>query len=452
MNLSLVKGDNLLRWGMNFISVERPMDNRGSKSELFYLDHNRNIMMNSVKEQRVDGSYTKRNSTDLVFKVYSYWFINKFLGQSPFLVNNKHVDRIAYKGNVTCSLIIAEKRMNTNFLVNKSLNFTRKLDFSAASTINTISDWWVAGFVDAEGCFRISIIKNKNYRANPWSPSIYSENTNGTDNNTIPLSVRLYFQIGLHLKDENVLKLIQSTLGVGKIYRSKTRPDSVELQVSSFKDMSALIKFFDNYPLITQKWADYLLFKQAYELILSKQHLTIQGLKTLAAIKALLNKGLPDQLKQAFPKLERSMQRCEVIKEIPDPHWIAGFTSGEGSFMVRVFKSASHTTGYQVQLRFQITQQNRDKFLMEKLVSYLGCGFISERDDIVDFIVTNFTDITDKIIPFFEKYQIVGVKFDNYNDFCKVAKLIKDKEHLTRAGLEKINLIKSKMNTLRDIN
>jgi len=133
--------------------------------------------------------------------------------------------------------------------------------------------------------------------------------------------VRLYFQIGLHLKDESILKLIQSTLGVGKIYRSKTRPDSVELQVSSFKDMSAIIKFFNEYPLITQKWADYLLFKKAYELILNKQHLTLEGLKTLVAIKALINKGLPDQLKEAFPKLEPvCMQRCEVIKEIPDPN------------------------------------------------------------------------------------------------------------------------------------
>lgn len=171
------------------------------------------------------------------------------------------------------------------------------------------------------------------------------------------------------------------------------------------------------------------------------------------AIKALINKGLPDQLKEAFPKLEPvNMQRCEVIKEIPDPYWIAGFASGEGSFMVRVFNSASHAIGHQVQLRFQITQQSRDKFLMERLVSYLGCGFISERGDIVDFQVTKFMDITDKIIPFFEKYPIIGVKLDNYNDFCKVAKLIRDKEHLTVEGLEKIRLLKSKMNTLRDIN
>lgn len=133
--------------------------------------------------------------------------------------------------------------------------------------------------------------------------------------------VRLYFQIGLHLKDEKILSLIQSSLGVGKIYKSKSRADYVELQVSSIKELSAIIKFFDNYSLITQKWSDYLLFKQAYELIINKQHLTIEGLNKLVEIKALINKGLTDQLKEAFPNVELSnMQRCKVIKEIPDPN------------------------------------------------------------------------------------------------------------------------------------
>ena len=64
--------------------------------------------------------------------------------------------------------------------------------------------------------------------------------------------------------------MIQSKLGVGKIYSSRT--DMVELQVNSFKDMAAVINFFDKYPLITQKWAGYLLFRKAYELMLNKEH------------------------------------------------------------------------------------------------------------------------------------------------------------------------------------
>jgi len=100
-------------------------------------------------------------------------------------------------------------------------------------------------------------------------------------------------------------------------------------------------------------------------------------------------------------------------------------------------------------LKFQITQHKRDKKLMEKLINYLGCGYISERGDIVDFHVTKFEDIIKKIIPFFEEYPILGVKNENFKDFCRMAEIMKNKEHLTLEGLEKIRLIKSKMNTLR---
>jgi len=87
---------------------------------------------------------------------------------------------------------------------------------------------------------------------------------------------------------------------------------------------------------------------------------------------------------------------------------------------------------------------------MEKIKNYFNCGYLSERGDIIDFHVTKIDDILNIIIPFFEKYPILGVKLDNYKDFCKIAKLIKNKEHLTEKGLEEIKLIKSKMNTLRD--
>lgn len=125
------------------------------------------------------------------------------------------------------------------------------------------------------------------------------------------------------------------------------------------------------------------------------------GLNKLVAIKASNNKGLPDQLKDTFPNIEPINREVVVNNEIPDPYWLAGFTSGEGCFLVRVFNSSNHRTGYLVQLRFQITQQSRDKVLMENIVKYLSCGNISIRGNIVDFQVTRFTDITEKIIPFF---------------------------------------------------
>lgn len=103
-----------------------------------------------------------------------------------------------------------------------------------------------------------------------------------------------------------------------------------------------------------------------------------------------------------------------------------------------------------VQLRFQITQQARDEKLMESLIKYLDCGRISKRGDVVDFHVTKLTDITEKIIPFFSKYPVLGVKKENYEDFCKVADVMKEKAHLTEEGLEEIRKIKDGMNSHRE--
>jgi len=89
---------------------------------------------------------------------------------------------------------------------------------------------------------------------------------------------------------------------------------------------------------------------------------------------------------------------------------------------------------------------------MDNIVKYLGCGYISERNDIVDFHVTKFTDIIEKIIPFFAVYPILGVKMENYNDFKLVANLLQNNQHLTEEGLEKIKIIKSNMNSSRESN
>jgi hypothetical protein len=65
--------------------------------------------------------------------------------------------------------------------------------------------------------------------------------------------------------------------------------------------------------------------------------------------------------------------------------------------------------------------------------------------------VSKISDINNKIIPFFIKYPIIGIKRLDFEDFCKVAVLIQDKAHLTIEGLEKIRKIKGGMNEIRKI-
>lgn len=66
-------------------------------------------------------------------------------------------------------------------------------------------------------------------------------------------------------------------------------------------------------------------------------------------------------------------------------------------------------------------------------------------------VVTNFSDIKQKIIPFIEKYPLEGSKKLDFKDFCEIAEIVKSKDHLTASGLEKIRLIKARMNKGRNI-
>jgi hypothetical protein len=68
------------------------------------------------------------------------------------------------------------------------------------------------------------------------------------------------FSIELHARDIVLLKQIQSFFGVGTILVRKS--GQVIYLVQSFKDLtSVIIPHFTKYPLLTQKKADFLLFK-----------------------------------------------------------------------------------------------------------------------------------------------------------------------------------------------
>ena len=50
----------------------------------------------------------------------------------------------------------------------------------------------------------------------------------------------------------------------------------------------------------------------------------------------------------------------------------------------------------------------------------------------MEFRVNKLDDIFNKVIPFFLKYPVIGVKSQGFADWCKVADRIKDKKHLTK--------------------
>jgi hypothetical protein len=85
------------------------------------------------------------------------------------------------------------------------------------------------------------------------------------------------------------LELIRASLG-GVGYISKPGADSVEYRVSSIKDLiNVVIPFLDKYPLITQKKADYELFKRIVNMVARKEYCTLAGLQNIVNIRASMN-------------------------------------------------------------------------------------------------------------------------------------------------------------------
>ena len=135
--------------------------------------------------------------------------------------------------------------------------------------------------------------------------------------------MKIRFEIGLHQKDKALLEQIKNLFSVGNIYKYGSQ--LFDYRVQSTKDLVQVISHFDKYGLITQKRADYELFKQAFTLILNKEHLTSAGLAKIVAIKASMNKGLlrTEELKTAFPDVI-PVPRPSVVgataPEIKDPN------------------------------------------------------------------------------------------------------------------------------------
>jgi len=88
-----------------------------------------------------------------------------------------------------------------------------------------------------------------------------------------------------------ILELIKNTLKVGKI--RKNGINSVQYVVESIQELQVIVNHFDNYPLVTgaQRGSDYLIFRQCFEIIKQREHLTgaQRGLLNLIGLKSSLN-------------------------------------------------------------------------------------------------------------------------------------------------------------------
>src|SRR3990167_1293083 len=138
-----------------------------------------------------------------------------------------------------------------------------------------LDPWWIVGFVDGEGCFSVSIFRNK----------------------TTKLGIQVFpeFVVTQGAKSRSVLEYLQTFFGCGKIYENKRtdnhRENLYRYCVRSIDDISTtIVPFFENHPLMTAKNHDFKIFCQVLDMIRQKRHLSKDGVEKIRILAADMNR------------------------------------------------------------------------------------------------------------------------------------------------------------------
>ncbi len=129
---------------------------------------------------------------------------------------------------------------------------------------------YVAGFIDGEGSFSISIGKHKTLRRG--------------------FEIRPEFEIELRKDDQEILERILVTIGIGRIYdcsyeRYGWYPHA-KYKITSIWDLKEyLFPFLDKHPLQAKKRKSYLLFREIVLMVCAKEHLSDEGFNKIVSLR-----------------------------------------------------------------------------------------------------------------------------------------------------------------------
>ncbi|MEO0248245.1 MAG: LAGLIDADG family homing endonuclease [candidate division WOR-3 bacterium] len=136
------------------------------------------------------------------------------------------------------------------------------------------------------------------------------------------------------------------------------------------------------------------------------------------------------------------------VKQIP-PHigyYLAGFADGEGSFNVSFRQRQDYQMPWKISLCFNVSQ--KDRVILALFKRYLQCGTLQGRGDGVWYYeVNNLNAICEHVIPFFERFPFLSAKKKrDFAKFKKIARLVREGQHLTERGIREILRIRADMN------
>ena len=213
-----------------------------------------------------------------------------------------------------------------------------------------------------------------------------------------------------------------------------------------------IIPHFIKYPLISQKSIDFYLWSKVVDIIFRKEHFSQSGFLTILAYYAAIYRGFSKNVLMFYPHIKPFIRKKVNLPLNLNPNWVSGFVSGDGGFSINIRNFNSYKIKKQVTCIFHIAQDNRNMELFKLFSKFFNCGTVYERlnsSKRCDFVVQDINLLITNILPHFNIYPILNIKYEDYICFKKVLEIIQLKQHLTQEGLYKINKLRLEMNLNR---
>ena len=140
---------------------------------------------------------------------------------------------------------------------------------------------WVVGFVDAEGCFHVSVNRQLSM--------------------TIGFQVLPEFVVVQHSRDRQILMALKRFFGAGVVRSNHGDRDC--LRIRKLDALQNVCEFFLKHPLKTKKNTDFRKFRRVIMLMDQGRHLDLEGLKEIVQITLQMNSVQRPALEQVWQEL-----------------------------------------------------------------------------------------------------------------------------------------------------
>ncbi|NMB92397.1 MAG: endonuclease [Parcubacteria group bacterium] len=128
--------------------------------------------------------------------------------------------------------------------------------------------------------------------------------------------------------------------------------------------------------------------------------------------------------------------------------YISGYIDGEGCFSVSFSKRKKIKIGWETKPSLSVSQNEDRAQILYLMREIFGCGFLRRdySDKTLKYEIRSLNDLTNKVIPFFDKYPLISKKKKEFEKFRKICFLMMNGKHLTKNGFKRITKIAFEMN------